>query len=349
MPTYSSLMRDDVSGGLVGTSGQVGMLHTNRYWNGERDYSFLVTDVTGKYHISTPAQYAALCFVTSGQWRTDAMCPDYVTASKNFSGETVYLDNDIIFNEGYENNKSWIELNYNSGHVNPPENDCTWLRLVNFAGTLDGQLHSIIGLYYHQANESAAPYGSGVFWNTITGTATIRDLYIEHCSLKNYKQGQFCCFYGEPGMKLYNVQVRDSRLVGVTKTSGGNGSVQFGIIAATWSISNIDMRGCGIVNTDAMLYDSSGFASWRSNGLHLAGWDGSVQIYNAFNVNVTTTSSSSQYEFEKTGTLTNCISYNVSGPGRQGTKVTSIEALVTAHNSYSDGISRQLDENLRYI
>jgi len=349
MSTGKPLILEPITGKIVSTEGQLSRLYTNAYWNGERDYSFMQSETNGEYHISTPAQYAALCYITGGQWACDATCPSYITSSSDFSGKNILMDNDLIFNEDYENNKNWIDLYSSAGHVHPPANDCTWLRLVNFAGTLDGQLHSIKGLYYHQANESAASYGSGVLWNTLGSTATIRDLYIENCSLKNFKQGQFCCFYVQPGAKIYNVQVRNCRLVGVTKTAGGMGSVQFGIIAATWTISNIDMHGCGIVNTDAMLYDSTGYSSYRENGLHLAGWTGNVPIYNCFNADVNLVSSSSQYAFEKYGTLNNCISYNATGVSSQGISVSSIDELVSRHNSYNDSLSRQINADLRYI
>ena len=79
----------------------------------------------------------------------------------DFVGQTFKLDADIVFNEG--NAENWDKV--------PPVNE--WITPIKgFAGTFDGQGHSISGLYMKDID-----YGAGLF-NKTNKRAVIRDLKI---------------------------------------------------------------------------------------------------------------------------------------------------------------------------
>lgn len=334
-------------------------------WDGSRDYSFYVGK-SSPYYIETPEQYAALCYISNGRFATDETCPPTITERDWFEGKEVYLKNNLVFNDDYENNFDWIDLDYHSGHVNPPANDCTSLRL-RFAGTFHGDFHSIKGFYYHQSEP--APNWTGPFqFLNMTRNATIENLYLENCSFKNFEQGNFAifvCDYGSNQNYFYNVQVRHCRMVATLKISGGDGSAPLAYIVEVPGDDRTTyayMYGCGIVDSDCTFYDYSGYASYRDNGLHLSGSNSNDgALYNDFNVNVNI--HNNQYFWKgyifienQDQCRLNCLYNNVTATGDypsfvyfDGTLKNSVPELITAHNAYSDGHSLKLDSELRYI
>ena len=91
------------------------------YYDGTADTSWFTTDFAGydeatkTYTLSTAAQLAGLATVC--------------TASNNFSGYTVKLAKDMVFNRG-------------------EETTYTWSPIANFSGTFDGDGHLVSGLYF---------------------------------------------------------------------------------------------------------------------------------------------------------------------------------------------------------
>lgn len=335
-------------------------------WDGSRDYSFYVGK-SSPYYIETPEQYAALCYISNGLFATDETCPPAITEIDRFEGKEVFLKNNLVFNDDYDNNFNWIDLDPRSGYVNPPANDCTSLRL-HFRGTFHGDFHSIKGFYYHQSESAPAWTGPFKYMNRVMN-ASIENLYLENCSLKNFEQGNFAIFVCDDSSTLnyfYNVQVRHCRLVSTLKTISGDGSNPLGYIAESTGHENDThsyMYGCGIVDSDCLFYDSTGSANYRLNALHFAGNGDSKNngtVYNGFSSNVTITTpiywrgnifikKQNQYRL-------NCLYNNVTSTGKypssvtfDGTEKNSVPELITAHNAYSDGHSLKLDSELRYI
>lgn len=76
-----------------------------------------------------------------------------LSASNDFSGKTITLGNDIVINEGKMDD--WKK--------EAPENP--WYPIESFAGTFDGQGHSVSGIYYNASAE-----GVGFFKKTIFGS-----------------------------------------------------------------------------------------------------------------------------------------------------------------------------------
>ena len=94
-----------------------------------------------------------------------------LSASNNFSGRTVKLGGDIIVNTG--DAKDWSPENM-------PENP--WYPINRFAGTFDGQGHTVSGVYLY----SNQP-GTGLF-TSVTNTGLIRNIRLENASFLNTSQ-----------------------------------------------------------------------------------------------------------------------------------------------------------------
>ena len=85
-----------------------------------------------------------------------------LSASDTFAGKTIKVGADIVVNEGTA--KNWAKTE--------PEN--IWYPIMKFAGTFDGQGHSISGIYLNIAAEKAG------FFKETTSTAVVKNM-----SLKN--------------------------------------------------------------------------------------------------------------------------------------------------------------------
>ena len=85
-----------------------------------------------------------------------------LSASNTFAGKTIKVGEDIVVNEGIA--KDWAKT----------EPEHIWYPIMKFAGTFDGQGHSISGLYLNTAAEKAG------FFKETTPTAIVKNM-----SLKN--------------------------------------------------------------------------------------------------------------------------------------------------------------------
>ena len=92
-----------------------------------------------------------------------------LSASNDFAGKTIKLGKDISLNEGSA--KNWA--------TGAPIN--TWTPISKFAGTFDGQGHSISGIYM---NSTSANTG---FFSQTTSTSTIKNLWITNSYIKSTK------------------------------------------------------------------------------------------------------------------------------------------------------------------
>ena len=101
----------------------------------------------------------------------------YILSAQNtFAGKTVKLGADITINEG--DAKDWADR--------APENP--WYPIDRFAGTFDGQGHTISGVYLH----SNQP-GTGLF-TSISETATLKNFRLVNSYLFN--DADYFCYFG---------------------------------------------------------------------------------------------------------------------------------------------------------
>jgi len=92
-----------------------------------------------------------------------------LSSNNDFAGKTIKLGKDLSLNEG--NAKDW--------KTTAPLN--TWTSMGSFAGTFDGQGHSISGLYI---NSTSANTG---FFSQTTSTSTVKNLWITNSYIKSTK------------------------------------------------------------------------------------------------------------------------------------------------------------------
>jgi len=91
-----------------------------------------------------------------------------VAGATNFKGKTVKLANDISLNTGDAEN--WL--------VTPPEK--IWLPIMDFAGTFDGQGHTISGMYAQKSGRYSGFFGS------TTQTAVVKNVSLKNSLVKNH-------------------------------------------------------------------------------------------------------------------------------------------------------------------
>ena len=92
-----------------------------------------------------------------------------LAGGQNYSGEIVYLENDIVINEGDLSEMSQTELDALT----------TWGNVCDkaaFEGTFDGQGHTISGIYHCPTKEGS----TGLFGNPTSTGATVKNLRIEN-------------------------------------------------------------------------------------------------------------------------------------------------------------------------
>ncbi|MBR4767349.1 MAG: hypothetical protein IK088_00040, partial [Lachnospiraceae bacterium] len=131
----------------------------------------------------------------------------------SFEGQTVRLGADIVLNEG----------NAADFKSDPPKN--LWKPIVNFAGTFDGQGHTISGLYAESYSNESALF--------------IRTDY--HCTLKNFS--------------LKNSYFRTTGYVGSASIMANGGGTLIGI----YSDAMIDHTGENVGGIASMVTSNSSF------------------------------------------------------------------------------------------
>ena len=134
------------------------------YWDGTVEEPTDLGD--GKYEISTPEQLA------------------YVIKNGGGEGKVFTLTTDI-----YLNNLS--KINWATGEANSGYTPNTWFTSSQvssvFAGTFDGNGHSVFGLYYYGDSEKLSYLlGAGLF--PIMGKATIKNVGVETSYIKFYDE-----------------------------------------------------------------------------------------------------------------------------------------------------------------
>ena len=113
-------------------------------WDGSADTSWF--SGAGTYHITTPEQLA-------GMWKLHAQ------NEETFKGTTILIDNDLYLNANSEDYLSWGK--------SAPENEWDPIgykmtSLKDFAADIDGQGHTIYGMYVNALKSDRVEYG-GVF------------------------------------------------------------------------------------------------------------------------------------------------------------------------------------------
>jgi len=137
-------------------------------WDGStKDASWVDADTyatTTEYHLTTAAQLAGLATLT---------------ATYDFSGKTIYLDNDI-----YLNNISEIVSDTNFTRATNYKWGTSHM-IKNFKGTFDGREHAVYGLYVDVSDNG----GAGLFMSFGGNSPTIKNLSVKYCQVKNGRAG----------------------------------------------------------------------------------------------------------------------------------------------------------------
>jgi len=133
-------------------------LETAYTGSGTEDESWFLAyaDTTKKYIIATSADLYGLASLAN-------------SSSKTFSGKEIYVISDIVLNEGTASVESgWTpKVSGTTAY--------TWTAVKDFAGTFDGQYHTISGI---NGKTASGITGTGLF--TKTSGATIQNLYIKN-------------------------------------------------------------------------------------------------------------------------------------------------------------------------
>lgn len=133
-------------------------LETTYAGSGTEDESWFTEydNSVNKYIIATSADLYGLASLAN-------------SSSKTFSGKEIYVISDIILNKGTASVESGWVPNENGGTA------YEWTAVKNFAGTFDGQHHTISGI---NGKTASGITGTGLF--TKTNGATIQNLYIKN-------------------------------------------------------------------------------------------------------------------------------------------------------------------------
>ncbi len=170
-PDYSWYNKDATEFEIADAADLLGLVYLTHSWNKLAGYAAADTSVTLP---SKPGGYA------NGDWRDEAnteirapylayyeakIAQDAEGAALVTAGKTFKLTADIDLNPGYTG-----AANTRPGNI--------WYGLLNFAGTLDGQGHTIKGLY------NDAMYGTGFYdemglATTLAATGTIKNVTLE--------------------------------------------------------------------------------------------------------------------------------------------------------------------------
>ncbi len=149
-------------------------------WDGTVATEFAGGDGTqiNPYQIENGAQLA-YAIQTGGQVSTDGVYTDEANYNKYY----------IITKDIYLNDIS--KINWITGGVSAGYTVNSWLKHENFAGNIDGNGHTVYGLYYKDGASSytSYPWGMGLVPYVVNGnTVTIENLGIDNCFI-NYECG----------------------------------------------------------------------------------------------------------------------------------------------------------------
>ncbi len=145
-------------------------------WDGTVAESFASGDgsATNPYVI-TNGKELALAISLGGQVSTDGVYTDEAYFNKHY-----IIANDIYLNDV-------VKINWTTGGVSAGYKVNSWLKHENFAGTIDGNGHTVYGLYYKDSAGSYTSYnwGMGLIPYVINGnTANVTNLGIDNAYIK---------------------------------------------------------------------------------------------------------------------------------------------------------------------
>ena len=170
------------------------------------------------------------------------------TKAMDFAGKIIKLGADIVLNEG--NAADWAET--------PPANINVWTGITtNFAGTFDGDGHTISGVYMN----STATYDGFFRFNTnaaVVQNLTISNSYFSSTNTSDSKMGAvFGCMQGG---KLINVHVTDTIVQGAQNVGG-----LVGYHAGGNTLTISDCSFSGTVKTTTSEKGAGGIIGHRAN------------------------------------------------------------------------------------
>ena len=207
-------------------------------------------------------------------------------AGTEFYGKTIYLDADLVLNEG--DASTWGET--------APAN--VWMpigggrnidtKMASFSGVFYGGGHTISGLYFSETENNSAKVA--LFGHLAQGGATIiQDLVVENSYLEGYREIGAIVGRTDGAVTLINCHVKNSFLKGTADVGGVSGAVHEGAITLDqcsalniWVeaqrsvgglISNVDWK--PMVVTDCIITGTvKAYAVSETNG----GWDVGVLV-----------------------------------------------------------------------
>ncbi len=145
-------------------------------WDGTVAEGFAQGDgsATNPYVI-TNGKELALAITLGGQVSTDGVYTDEAYFNKHY-----IIANDIYLND-------ITKINWTTGGVSSGYKANSWLKHENFAGTIDGNGHTVYGLYYKDSASSYTSYtwGMGLVPYVVNGnTANVTNLGIDNAYIK---------------------------------------------------------------------------------------------------------------------------------------------------------------------
>lgn len=233
-----------VSSCVVGVNAADGETSTSAVWTGTRDSSWYTENASTKtVTITTPEQFAGLADV----------CTDN---DHCMVGWTVNLGADLYFNTGSASD--WA--------ATAPAN--TWTPIPLFKGTLNGNGHSLNGLYFNNTSEECV----GVF-GKIGNTAVVKDLAVLNSYFKGSRLvGSIAGQILNPATKVTLTNLYSDAIV-CSETDSNERAGLGGIVGCMIGTGTLIIDGCyfaGVaeaVSTDNnMATRVGGILGWLQNG-----------------------------------------------------------------------------------
>ncbi len=191
---------------------EAGISYPSHVWTGKYDTSWYGNPNDEVFYISSPEQLAGLSYLVNN------------TEGLSFAGKTVKLTCDIILNDTASLD-SWAT----AAPANKWEAIGHYPGSRDFMGTLDGDGHTIYGLY---TKEPVYTYGVGLFGvstNLTVKNLKIKDFYINAIRSGSPTAGGVICGYSVKDLtvedcEIENGYVANSTLAGSIAGNAGNGA-----------------------------------------------------------------------------------------------------------------------------
>ncbi|GEM_PF-4681024 len=221
------------------------------------------TLIDGCYQIENAGQLFGFADIVNGIPADAENGIEEVPAQPNVCGKLVN-DIRVVAVDATSANGNHVVLDDLSGANVPQDNH--WTPMVNFAGTFDGQGHTISGLYYSGSNAG--------FFASLTGNATVKRLSINDSYFaSDDNAGGFVAFIGGDGA---TVSMEECNFIGLVQTIThteqaakiANIGGFIGIIQNT--LTSFTMKSCaneGNINPGISDGNTGGFIGTVSGGL----------------------------------------------------------------------------------